>query len=427
MVRDWFEIGINFLEQFIILRFISLYLGFRYKGIKRYLSFGISWLVSTSVITVLNYTVQYEGILGLVFMGIFFLYALLFLEGSVTMKLFVSGFIDCIVYLISMCTGLVISILGQYGLNNMFLELGVGRMLWIILTKLILIAVTQLLLKYKFDPYIKSNNIWLLIVVPAIAMLTISILMSTSLSYPDLQIPMLLASVSVILSSVLTYYIYIKISRDSRIKAEYSILRESYEMEKRNIQNVKELYDSACGIRHDIKQHLQTINSLMHDNVDTAEHYINDLMKNQIEPVLSFIKTDNITFDAIVNTKLTICKNLNIKTDLRIMKHSLDPMSSDEIGVLFGNLFDNAIEAAKDTKEKSIVLEVQKQEGYISIFMSNSIDRSVIDRNEELKTTKEDAELHGYGIKNIRKIVEKRDGIIEFFEENGRFCCDILL
>ncbi len=427
MVNYTFEIAVNILEMFIVLRFLSLYFGFKYNGISRYLSFGCAWIISTIILCVVNYTFQYEGIIGLLFAGIYFLYGLLFLKGSAAMKLFISGFIICFIYLISFCTGLVINILGRYNLGDLFSDMGIGRFLWIMITKIILLAVTQILIKFKFDSYIKLNDIWLIIIVPVIALSTINILMYTCIDYPNLQFPMLLASVSIIMSSILTYYIYVKISKNSKTRAEYEILQKSYEMDKRNAQNVKELYDSACGLRHDLKLHLETINSLMHDNIGDAEQYIRSLLKNQAEPILSFIKTNNKSFDAIVNTKLSICSKLNIKTELRIMNDSLNGLTNDEIGILFGNLFDNAIEASKDTDERTIILEVQKQGEYISIFMSNSINRSVLCNNKNLNTTKKDGQLHGYGIKNIRRIVEKKEGLIEFFEDNGMFCCDILL
>ena len=56
-----------------------------------------------------------------------------------------------------------------------------------------------------------------------------------------------------------------------------------------------------------------------------------------------------------------------------------------------------------------------------------TIDKSVLASNKDLLTTKDNKECHGFGIKNIKGIVDKYKGIIQFDEESGYFICDILI
>ena len=42
-------------------------------------------------------------------------------------------------------------------------------------------------------------------------------------------------------------------------------------------------------------------------------------------------------------------------------------------------------------------------------------------------TTKEDKYLHGYGLKSVKRIVEKYDGTCSVFKEDGMFQVNILL
>ena len=139
------------------------------------------------------------------------------------------------------------------------------------------------------------------------------------------------------------------------------------------------------------------------------------------------VKTDNDTFDALVNAKIALCDKLGITVQTRVMNDSLDKLEQDEIAVIFGNLFDNAIEASKNSHKKHIELDVQTQAQYLVISMINSIDESVLKNNKALTTTKDEKEYHGYGIKNIKSIVEAHHGMIDYYEENGYFCCDIYL
>lgn len=47
--------------------------------------------------------------------------------------------------------------------------------------------------------------------------------------------------------------------------------------------------------------------------------------------------------------------------------------------------------------------------------------------NGEIVSTKEDSENHGYGLKNIKKAVEKYDGYMEDDHANNTFSVDIFL
>ena len=88
---------------------------------------------------------------------------------------------------------------------------------------------------------------------------------------------------------------------------------------------------------------------------------------------------------------------------------------------------DNAIEAAEKSAKKRVCLDVRNKGEYLSVCITNSIDESVLDKNRELKTTKENKKLHGLGLKSVKAVVDKYNGMIQFFEENGEFCCHLLL
>ena len=102
----------------------------------------------------------------------------------------------------------------------------------------------------------------------------------------------------------------------------------------------------------------------------------------------------------------------------------LNNINDEDIAVLFGNIFDNAIEAAEKVEDKFISLEIQKQGAYISIYMENSFDGLF---DPELKSRKGEKHEHGIGMKNVRRIVEEYNGMMKCFVEENIFCCDILL
>lgn len=51
----------------------------------------------------------------------------------------------------------------------------------------------------------------------------------------------------------------------------------------------------------------------------------------------------------------------------------------------------------------------------------------MLERNFQLNTTKQNKEKHGFGIRSIRQIVEKYDGMLDFYEQDNMFFADVLL
>ena len=98
-----------------------------------------------------------------------------------------------------------------------------------------------------------------------------------------------------------------------------------------------------------------------------------------------------------------------------------------DIVVLFGNLLDNAIEAAEKTVDKHIIIEFGIKAAYLSIVVSNTVIASVLRTNPNLETTKNDKYIHGIGLRSVHNIVEKYDGLIDFFEEDNYFGCHVML
>ena len=421
-----FEFSVNVVEMAIELWFLTKYFGSKYSGIKKIAAFTVGLIVSVGVITYLNTLYIYEGFLGLIFILIFFLYALFFLKGDPYTKLFISGFINCIVYFISLFSTLCIAELFTHDYSVLY-GMTTERVILIAMTKVLLIAACIILLKYKFQNIAKRGNMLILIIMPIIAEMSMVGIMKVFLQYGQLKRELLLATVSVMLANVLTYYVFIKINKDVEAETERNALLQKYENDMRHAAEVENLYKKTCGIRHDLLLHFTTLKGLLGSDESKASRYIDMVTKNQIETIKLLVKTDNDTFDALVNAKIAICDKLGITVQTRVMNKSLDKLEQDEIAVILGNLFDNAIEASKNSKKKHIELDVQTQGQYLVISMLNSIDTSVLKNNKLLTTTKDEKEYHGYGIKNIKSIVEAHHGMIDYYEENSYFCCDIYL
>ena len=95
-------------------------------------------------------------------------------------------------------------------------------------------------------------------------------------------------------------------------------------------------------------------------------------------------------------------------------------MEYGDMGILYGNLLDNAIEACNyvEPDERFIRMKSKIMNGNLILSVVNSKQEK---RNLVLVTTKPDKENHGRGVKSIRKVVDKYDGTIEFEDKGDMF------
>lgn len=100
-----------------------------------------------------------------------------------------------------------------------------------------------------------------------------------------------------------------------------------------------------------------------------------------------------------------------VKIDCTLLVPETLEMDPFDINVLFGNLLDNAIEAARKCEDKTIQLLVKWDRGALYISVKNTYDGIVNrDMRGNILTRKSDATLHGLGLSNVKSVLEKYNG-----------------
>ena len=98
-----------------------------------------------------------------------------------------------------------------------------------------------------------------------------------------------------------------------------------------------------------------------------------------------------------------------------------------DLNMLVMNLCDNAIEAAARVKNGFVKLKVAKRKAYLHIESENSTSFNVMEKNPEFMTSKAKKEIHGIGIRIIKNIVEKYDGVYKTNSTDSVLITTILL
>ncbi len=191
-----------------------------------------------------------------------------------------------------------------------------------------------------------------------------------------------------------------------------------FESYKENV----ELVNRKC---HDIKHQVAAIKQM--DSEENREKALSEI-EDAVMIYDSFIRTGCDMLDTILTQKNHICIENDILFTCVVDGNLLSKVDPVDLYTLFGNMLDNAIEAALKvpTQKRSISLSVSQKMGAVVISEENPYE--IIDNNNgHFFTTKKDKINHGYGLRSMEIVVEKYEGAFETKADNGIFKVTIVL
>ena len=135
------------------------------------------------------------------------------------------------------------------------------------------------------------------------------------------------------------------------------------------------------------------------------------------------IWTQNKIWDMVLSYKRNEAEQKGIKFVIDSVLVPSFPFDDREGCSLFGNLLDNAIEACEkiDSGEKFINVKIEKQQQLLFLEIANSIKEEPQFQNNKLVTMKSEKSLHGYGLKSVKRIIDKYEGIISYQAKDRAF------
>ncbi|RKI39646.1 ATP-binding protein [bacterium D16-51] len=204
--------------------------------------------------------------------------------------------------------------------------------------------------------------------------------------------------------------------------------QKSLQLEKEHYKNIQKKNEDLRAFRHDYNHHILALQELVQkENWNTLKDYINTL--TSIKEQTHYFSTNNAISDAIINYFYDIVDNTTIfKVNGRFQDNIF--ISESDLCILLSNLLKNAAEGIQKVSPpiaKEIYLKISSNDKEIIIILENS---SLPYSPQELKllsTTKTDFKNHGFGIRNIKNVIKKYDGLFHVTWKNGLFSVYILL
>lgn len=241
----------------------------------------------------------------------------------------------------------------------------------------------------------------------------------------------MLTMASIVIGIISFYMIELifAINRKNREVLMYKMAAVQNKEQKKQLELFGQSAQKMRQLRHDYKNHMDNIRRMAEsqDN-DKIKRYVEELQGAYQRKSTEHICTGSEILDATLNNKMDIADEEGIRIFCEIIGN-VSSINDVEYAIILFNLLDNAIEACEKVtegdREITIYMEMLQEEW--NLIIGNTIEKSVLENNRELHSDKKNSEEHGIGHVTIKELVEKRDGIVEYYEKNGRFYAHVIM
>lgn len=194
-------------------------------------------------------------------------------------------------------------------------------------------------------------------------------------------------------------------------------------LEDEKFQKIARLNERYRNYMHDVHKYLNHFRMLALDNQPKKIAEIIDELEGKMQEGTSdTVYSGNEVLNAILTERALKADAQGIDMSIFVENFlKVDFISDVDMILMFGNLLDNALEAAGKCQAGRRTIDVKLFMGnqYILVlYIENTFEDAAPRDGERLITTKKDHLLHGLGIGIVRKLAEKHGGNL-ILEEKG--------
>lgn len=207
-----------------------------------------------------------------------------------------------------------------------------------------------------------------------------------------------------------------------RRQGEQSLQTEKY------YEEVQTMYLQMRTWRHDYKNHLQVMKAHLDlgEYAELADYMLR--LDEELTRIDKVIETGSLGLDAILNSKIALAKAKQIQVNVKVILPPRRSVPDYDLGVLLGNLLDNAIEGCESQKEGEqrflrIYIGALREQLYLSV--SNSHATEMKREGNRYRSTK--AAHRGLGTYSIDSIAARYQGYVNRQNDESVFVTEVML
>lgn len=241
----------------------------------------------------------------------------------------------------------------------------------------------------------------------------------------DRKTNLLVAACSLILlfANILLFVVHQYVQELNRRYLQLSLMRQKEKADQDYFQALNEHYSEQRILIHDIRRHLAVLRGIA-DEAENREivEYI-----SQLEELPELQKKIRYCNHSVLNVILARygdeCRKKGIAYSVDVRTSEIGNLASSDITALFGNLLENAVEAAERADEPYIELSLSEKQPQNTLLLSlvNSCPEKPEEDADGLFTRKGGGDRHGIGLKSVGRTVKKYGGSLkQYYAEDEK-------
>lgn len=198
-----------------------------------------------------------------------------------------------------------------------------------------------------------------------------------------------------------------------------SILEKQIENQIEHYNQAEILNSDLRRFKHDYTNHILCLKAMIKSNHShEALEYI-ERINTEISLSTKTFNTGHKIADAILNEKHRKHSDISINFDGNI-PYFIDNV---DLCIVLGNAVDNAVEACEKLNDTDKIIDVTAnfQQSHFVLIIKNPVSKDYTINGSFPETTKQDHLKHGFGLSNIKRIVDKYEGDMSVEADNGIF------
>ena len=225
---------------------------------------------------------------------------------------------------------------------------------------------------------------------------------------------------ALLLANAAVFYLLHQMEQAAQSQKKLVALGQQLQMQAANMESARGLYEAQRKATHDFRAQLEVLGQLLQNQeYDAARKYLESVSSRQSDRLV-LVDCHHPILNALFNIKAEAAAQKQIEIRFAVNDLSALPFDQADLTVLLANLLDNAIEACeKCAQPRTIEVRALKEESFFFSVHNTSLPVAIQDGH--IPTTKPDPRLHGFGLPNVKAIVEKYHGTCAMQYADGWF------
>lgn len=286
------------------------------------------------------------------------------------------------------------------------------------------VLLIRLLFRKRYE--IRINGIVLVIL--SVITLTVEVVINAVVVYigTDTMPPLLLTVCYVydVIACMLTIGLLIFSVLNKSLERDNAVISLMLSNERKNFEMRRDKIEKINIMCHDLKHRIRELG-----DGGYADEKLRKL-ESAIKSYDSVYHTGNEVLDIILADAGERCTAENIQLVVMADGSALGGMDTDHIYSLFDNALSNAIEAVSevtDVDKRYIGLQLVRRGGMISLHVENYFSGEIEFDGDMPRTTKDDGEWHGFGMRSMRRVVDAYGGGMSIDVKDDLFSLNVFL